>query len=384
MKPLYPFAYNVFYFAGIAFFNPFLVLYFQSVGLSGAQIGVIGGIAPLITLVSVPFWTGLADSTQRHRLVMSIALFMGAVSAAALGYFDSFLPILSSIFLFALFFSPASSFADSATMFMLGNRKEMYGRVRMGGTFGFGIAATIAGLVAQSYGLKTAFLVCAVIWLVTLLSSQKLVFRRLTTDEPPVASMRALVKNPRWLFFLTIAFIGGLGFTALANFFLPLMRDVGANESTMGIALTLGTFAELPVFFFGNRLLRIFKPSGLLVFAVAVTAARMLLLAVSTTPELVLIFQVLNGLTFPAMWLAGVAYADQLAPVGRSASAQGMFGAMVFGIGPAVGGFIGGPLLDGIGARGLFLVFGIVVLVTVTIVALLQRRLPTSQLEEMT
>lgn len=382
MKTLYPFVYNVFFFAGVAFFNPFLVLYFSSVGLTGAQIGVLGGIAPLITLISVPFWTGLADSLQRHRLVMSIALFMGALSAGAMGLFDSFLPILIAMLLFALFFSPAASFADSATMFMLGNRKEMYGRVRMGGTFGFGIAATVAGFVAQRYGLPTAFLVGAGLWLITLLTSQKLVFRRLTTDAPQMGSMRALVKNPRWLVFLTLAFIGGFGFTALANFFLPLMKEVGANESTMGIALTLGTFAELPIFFFGNTLLRIFKPSGLLVFAVVMTAARMLLLAVSTTPELVLMFQVLNGLTFPAMWLAGVAYAEQLAPVGRSASAQGMFGAMVFGIGPAVAGFIGGPLLEGIGARGLFLAFGIVVLVTVTIVALLSRRMTQSPLRE--
>lgn len=382
MKTLYPFGFNIFYFAGIAFFNPFLVLYFQRVGLTGAEIGVIGGIAPLLTLVSVPFWTGLADSTHHHRLVMSMAILMGAVSAAALGLFSTFVPIFLAVISFAFFFPPAASFADSATMFMLGNKKEMYGRVRMGGTFGFGIAATLAGFVAQSYGLNYAFWVCAGLWLITLLASQKLDYRPAQANAQPVGSMRALVKNPRWLFFLLIAFVGGLGFAALANFFLPLMREVGANESTMGIALSLGTFAELPVFFFGNTLLRIFKPSGLLIFAVVMTAVRMLLLAISTTPELVLIFQVLNGLTFPALWLAGVAYADQNAPVGRGASAQGLFGAMVFGIGPAVAGFIGGPLLTSVGGRGLFLVFGSIVLVTVALAAILQRRLPTTLAQE--
>jgi PPP family 3-phenylpropionic acid transporter len=307
---------------------------------------------------------------------MSSALGMGIVSAAALGFFDSFVPILIAVILMAIFFSPVGSFADSATMFMLAERKEMYGRVRLGGTFGFGVAASLAGLVVQNNGLKFAFWGCALIWFIALILSQKLVYNPAKANGSTTAGMRDLLANRRWLLFLAIAFVGGFGFSAMANYFLPLMKQVGANESTMGIALTIGTFAEVPIFFFGNALLRWLKPSGLLFFAVLMTALRMVLYAVSATPEFVLVFQLLNGLTFPALWLAGVAYADRHAPAGRSASAQGMFGTMVFGVGPAVGGFIGGPLLESIGGRGLFLVFAVVVLVTLAIVALLQKRLP--------
>jgi hypothetical protein len=39
---------------------------------------------------------------------------------------------------------------------------------------------------------------------------------------------------------------------------------------------------------------------------------------------------------FPAMWLSGVAYADEHAPAGLKSTAQGLFGAVAFGFGAAV------------------------------------------------
>jgi MFS transporter, PPP family, 3-phenylpropionic acid transporter len=379
MKHLYPFTFNFLLFAGLAFVAPFFVLYYQSLGFTGAQIGLLTGITPLITLVSVPLWTGLADTTRRHRLIMSLALFGGAITIFSIPFFTTFVPVVLIAILFNAFFSPVGSFSDSAAMFMLADRKEMYGRIRLGGTIGFGIAATLAGLLVQNYGLRLAFWGCAVLLFLGLIVSQKLVYSPLKHVETAAGSIRPLLKNFRWLLFLVVAFAGGLNFVATTSFFFPYMQELGSNESTMGLALTVGTLAEIPVFFFGNTLLRRLKPVGLLTIAMALTGVRLLLFAVASTPEHVLLIQLMSGLTFPAMWLAGVAYADQYAPIGRSATAQGMFGAMVFGFGPAVGGFVGGPLLESIGGRGLFLVFGVVVLVTVASATLLLKRLPPEQ-----
>jgi hypothetical protein len=47
--------------------------------------------------------------------------------------------------------------------------------------------------------------------------------------------------------------------------------------------------------------------------------------------------------------------------------------------GTAVGGFIGSPLLAGLGGRGLYFAFGTVVLAIVAITALIQKRLPSEQ-----
>jgi MFS family permease len=151
------------------------------------------------------------------------------------------------------------------------------------------------------------------------------------------------------------------------------MQELGAPEAWVGIALFVSTLSEIPVFFFGDYLLKRFKPYGLLVFAVIMTGARSLLFAAANTPLLGLLAQLLQGLTFPAMWIAGVSYADEHAPGNLKATAQGLFGAMTFGLGSAFGGFIGGLLLESLGGRGLFGVYGALVLVGVALITLIKK-----------
>jgi PPP family 3-phenylpropionic acid transporter len=131
------------------------------------------------------------------------------------------------------------------------------------------------------------------------------------------------------------------------------------------------------VLFFGNRLIRRFTANGLMLLAMLLTGLRLIALAFARTPEAALITQLINGLTYPAMWIAGVAYADQNAPPGLRSTAQGIFGAVVFGLGAAVGGFVGGPILENMGGQAVFLIYGVIVLAVTVVVALLQQRWST-------
>jgi predicted MFS family arabinose efflux permease len=379
MRKIWPFTFNFLLYASFAFWLPFIVLYYQGLGFTGAQIGLLTGITPLITFFSAPLWTGLADATRRHRLIMSLAILAGVIVLIVFPLLKVFASILLIAILLNFFVGPVTSFVDSATMFMLVDEKEMYGRIRLGGTIGWGLAAPISGVLVQNYGLKYAFWGSAGLFLLGFFISQKLVYGTSRVDTPTSGRIRMLLTDPRWLLFLTVAFAGGVALAALNNYFFPYMKELGADESTMGLALTVGTLSEIPVLFFGNHLIKRLKSHGLLMLAMIIIGFRMVLFGVSGTPSLALFIQLLNGLGFPAMWMAGVSFAHENAPEGMTSSAQGLFGAMVMGFGMAVGGFIGGPLLVNIGGRGLYLIYGVFVLAVVVIVLLIQRRLPSEK-----
>ena len=133
MKKFWPFSFYFFYFGAIATMLPYLVLYYGELGLAGRQIGFLTALPPLITLISAPLLTGIADSTHRHRLVLSLSLLFCIFFILAVSMVTSFWQLLPLIVMFAFAIGPVNSLADSATMTMLEGEREMYGRVRLGG-----------------------------------------------------------------------------------------------------------------------------------------------------------------------------------------------------------------------------------------------------------
>lgn len=383
MKKIWPFSFYFLYYAALSSFFPFIVLFYQQLNFNGTQIGLLTGIPPLITLFAAPFWTSTADATRRHRLIMSLGIGVAVASVLVLQSLTTFVVVFVVIILYNIFFSPVASLADSATMAMLGDDRSMYGRIRLGGTIGWGVFAPIAGLLVDNYGLKIAFWCFSIIMFINLFVSQKVVHdttQHASSDNNQ--GIRFFLTSRRWILFLFSAFIGGLGALSVSAFLFPYMAEMGSSESVMGVASMIATVTELPIFFLGNRLVKRFGSQGLFVLALVMTGIRSLFFAWVSSPIAVLLVQGIGGTIFPAMWLAGVAYADEHAPTGLKSTAQGVFGAVTFGVGSAVGGFIGGLLLEKMGGRGMFLVFGLIILGAVAVIEVVKRLLPVDEVPQ--
>lgn len=375
MRKFWPFMTFFFFFGAFATVAPLVVLYYQELGFSGAQIGLISGFTPLVTTVSAPFWANLADRRQIHTRLFGLLFLAVVVVLAVFPLFRGFLPIFALLILFSFFNSPFASFTDTATMHMLGDEKGRYGSIRLGGTFGFGIAAVLTGLFVERYEISFAFYIAAVLFIFAFLTSRKLEFGKAeaSSGRDVQISMLSLIRERPLMLLMAIALASGIGFSAMSTYFYPYMAGLGARESLMGNALFVGTLAEIPILLFSAWIFKRFRPYTLLILATLITGARLVVFGLNEVPNLVLVIQLFNGLTFTLMWMAGVAYADKHAPVNRKATVQGLFGAMTFGIGAAIGGFLGGVLLEEIGGNGLFLVFGAVVIVITLFVAFFGR-----------
>lgn len=361
------------YYAAAAALVPFLIVYYQDLGLTGTQIGLLAGLPPLISLFSAPLWGALSDVTQQHRLSLLISISGAILLALTLKSFTTFTWLIPLVILFAFFSSPIMPLVDSTTMNLLGNQKNRYGRIRLWGAIGWGVAASVVGWLIEASGIAWAFWSYALIMAVGFLIAAMIpVSGRIVIAFQDEA--RNLLFNPRWLIFLILAFVGGMALSMISNFLFIYLRDLHANEFLLGLTLTAATFSELPVLYFSGRLLRRWNARQLMNAAMLFYAIRTLAYSFIKSPWLALPIQLLHGPTFSLMWFSGVSYAAEIAPVGLGATAQGLFSGVMLGIGSAAGAFLGGLLYDHIGIANMFRITAIGSLFALGFVLLMEKK----------
>jgi PPP family 3-phenylpropionic acid transporter len=363
------------FFAAAASLFPFIVLFYKQLGLSGSQIGVLTAIPPLITLFAASLWGGLADATQQHRRLLALALSGVIILALVILSLTTFLALMLGTIAFAFFFAPIIPLVDNSALESLGQRRSQYGKLRLWGAIGWGVAAPLVGRLAEQFGLGWLFYGYVLFMLAGLLVSFRLPISRTPLGQSFGQGVRRLLSNRQWSSFLGLIFMIGLGAAVINNYLFLYMEQLGAGKTLMGLALSVATLSEVTVFLFSDRLLDRWGAYPILMLSMAALAVRLLAYAVTPNPWLILPAQLLHGLTFAAMWAAGVAYVHKIAPPGLGATAQGLMSGVAFGAAAAAGGLLGGLLYESI---GLALTFGLGGLALLGVLLLFMKTLPAS------
>lgn len=342
------------YFAAGASLAPFLVLFYRQRGLDEGQIGLLVGMQPLMTLMAASLWGALADSTRQHRRLLQIALVGAILFALGLSAMTHFGTLAIMVLVYAFFMAPIIPLVDSSVLELLGDRSDSYGRIRLWGAVGWGIAGPLVGRLVDWGGLTYSFYIFGLLQACGLLVTFGMPVATSSLGGSFWSGLRALAANRRWLIFLTILFIGGMGQAVIHSFLFLYMEDLGASRWTMGLALSSATVSEVAVFFFADRLLARWGTVNVLAVALLALVVRLLAYSVISTPGWVLVVQLLHGLAFSAMWVAGVAHAKKLAPPGLGATAQGLLTGIYFGLGSGAGSAAGGFLYQSVGPFAMY------------------------------
>lgn len=344
------------YYAALAALMPYLAIYFASRGLSGLEIGILTSILPLVTMVGAPFWTEIADATGRHRAVLVVAVAVVLAAAFGLSLATDAVPLALLTALLAFHLAPAMPLLDHAVLEALGDRAHAYGRQRVWGAVGWAVSAPAAGWATSTYGLPWAFFLFLAIMPWVAVVAVRVPFAASVGRRRIGGGLALVLRDRRWIPFLVTGFAGGVGL-ALVSYFLPLhLRDLGGSLTLIGVAVAIPAISEVPFMGLGGLLLARVGPRPMLVAAVAAMALRLLLSGAISDPAALAMVQVLHGPSFGVLWIAGVAYARELAPQGSRAVAQGLFVAVTGGLGGFAGSLLGGATYDALGGSGTFLV----------------------------
>ena len=340
-------------------------------GFTGTQVGTILGLAGSIGAIASPFIAGqFADRHFSTERFLTLLLALGGVLKWITASQTGFSAWLVLSILYSVVYMPTLALSNSMAFAHLEERGR-FGKVRVWGTIGWIAASWIFPMIYLQTELRLQwmppFLTGPELPNVTARLADSLRFSALISwgyalfclalpHTPPkkagveklaFAKAFRLLREPSFLVLvaasLPISVIHQVYFLQTP----PFLSSLGLLDSQIGPAMTIGQFSEIVIMaLLGLMLIRLGFRNVIALGALAYFI-RYTVWSYPTLPvSLLVASQFLHGICYACFFAAAYIYTDRVAPADVRHSAQTVFGILILGGGPVLGGMLSGWLAD--------------------------------------
>jgi MFS transporter, PPP family, 3-phenylpropionic acid transporter len=357
-------------YTGFAVWRVFFNVYLEDVGLSGTEIGTINAIFQATLVFILPVWGFVADK-QGIRPTLRWLVFFTSILLFFLGHITTFWILVFYIPLLTIFYHPMGPLTDAlAIQFSELNPKYNYGIFRSWGSLGWAIASIVGGYIFTRIDVKYVFPTSSIFFIVLLFflitRKRKTIYR---PNFQPI-ELKLLLKNHQLLAFIVILVLYGIACAPVNSFTNLYFRELGAKNSTIGMAYAIQAFSEVPFFIIGSKLVARLGSKRVILLSMFVMMIRMFIYGLFPGIVIGLLLGVLQGITLSFFLVGAVDYMYQLLPAGRHATAQSFIWGMYFGLGHTIGNLSIGILKDIRGMVVVMKIFAVLTLIVLLITSL--------------
>ena len=347
--------YYFFYFAFIGAFSPYFGLYLQSLAFSAWDIGLLMSQMQLMRLFGPYVWGALADRAERRVPIVRLAGAASLLGFAAFFLASDFVALLVAMALMAFFWSAALPLVETITFDHLREASARYSRIRLWGSVGFVVAVMGTGALLDMLPLRALLWVCLAI-LAGILACAALVpeapVHCTAGEAPPVGE---IVRQPRVAALLAACFAMSAAHGALYIFYSIHLAEHGYGKTAIGALWSLGVLAEIGVFMVMSRALLRFSLRTILLVCFVAAALRFAMIGWGVeSVAIILVAQLLHGLTFGAFHAAAIAAVNRWFPGRSQARGQALYSSLSFGAGGLLGGLFSGWSWDALGSASTY------------------------------
>ncbi|XP_022822081.1 uncharacterized protein LOC111353335 [Spodoptera litura] len=253
---------------------------------------------------------------------------------------------------------------EGAVIAIVREQKADYGLQRVYGSIGGMISSPLSGLLIDyaSRGkgytdFRPAFYLYAVLKVASgaLMLSIDLEFKQ--PAQNLLEDVISVFRNVEIVALFIACFIMGTAWGYIESFLFWLLQDLGASRSLMGITITVGGIAGLPLLVLSGPIIRRLGHANVLFIGFIFYAIRLLGYSLIYNPWLCLVFEALESVTSSLSFTAAVTYAARLSSTTTDTSVQGLLGGIYYGVGKGAGSLIGGYLMKFFGTRPTYQIF---------------------------
>ncbi len=354
---------------GGGFLVPFINLFYTQRGLNGAEIGLLGTLASLAALIAAPWWGRRSDLSSQPRRLLQFGLLATSLCMLALSQQTLFAWMALLVTLDALLSMGVPPLSDVVALAVTKQGSAGYGSVRLWGSLGWAVTALLGGWLIEQTGLFTMFAGYAMsgfasIALLALLQLPRWGQHPDRLEAPAAAhSWRATFAalwRDRTLLGLTLALaILWFVLNGVRQFEPLFLAQLGAGETIIGLASTIGAAVELPGMLWVDRLGRRYDSGRLLRMSFLLYLAVMLSVVVAPTIPVILFSHVIDGVAYSFYAVALVLFIGEVSPRRQVTTMMAIFTITLPALMRMASGPVSGWIFD---ARGAYALYGIAVI----------------------
>ena len=339
-------------------------------GFSGTQIGMILGLAGSIGAIAAPFIAGqIADRYFSTEKILAFLVTFGGIVKWYTSLQTDYNSWLYLSILYSVLYMPTLALSNSITFAHVDNQENDFPRIRVWGTIGWIVASWVFPMIWLQTDLQLQsmppFIVGAEVPNVTARLADALKFSGaisiiygafcfLLPNTPPKknASEKLAFKKAFELFkypSFTILVISSLVVSVIHQIYFlqagPFLSSIGIPDSQIGPAMTIGQFAEILTMAYLGFFLKRLGFKKVISIGIAAYCLRYFIFGTEILPIWVMVMsQAFHGFCYTFFFAAAYIYVDKIAEQDVRHSAQTVFGIIILGGGPILGGLLSGYL----------------------------------------
>jgi len=320
-------------------------LYFQSIGYSAIQIGLLYSIGPLLGIVSNLFWGIASDKLRTVKTILIVILAAQFVMSFIVFQTTNFGLLMLFMGIFFFFQTPTTSLSDSLTLLNISGTNKSYASFRIWGSIGFAFASLAFGLLLQSRGSSlTAVLCLSTIGISFVLATLLTDARSHYGKKIEFSAMIEIIASRQMLLFLLTITVVSIAHRFNDGFLALFLKQLGADPSIVGWSWMVSAVSEIPIFFLLSKYGHRYKELPLLAVCAAVYVIRFVLMSQVDNPLWVIVIQAMHSISFGIFFFTVVRYIQRSVPDEFRATGQAIFAVCWSGIAGLISGTLGGWL----------------------------------------
>jgi MFS transporter, PPP family, 3-phenylpropionic acid transporter len=349
------------YFALVALIVAWLGPYFQALGYTASEIGILIGILTGSKIVAPYLWGMLGDRIPNRLRVVQAGMLGSALVSGWLLATPGFWQLVVILAVLGLFWNAIIAQFDTLTLEYLGGAHHRYSAIRMWGSVGFICAMLASGAWFRVFSLESLpWMLLVGLLLSSLLTLWLPPVVHAPASDVPLGRVMDRLKSPVvWLFFV-VAALNQFAHGPLNVFFTLYVQEHGYSALQAGQLWALAVAVEVVLFWSLPRFLARIDLRQLLIWALIAGAFRWVMTAFWVEqPWILMALQMLHALTFAAIHSVSIEFVRRWFPRQLAGRGMALYSGVVFGIGGSTGALASGFLWEHAGSTVSFVAMGV-------------------------